>query len=178
MKNLILNCIILKLCYKIILSKLEVQILLEERLWLKDFLNLLVVMFKSLFSISISMNFFFEISKIFLEKHKNKISNFKKRNPLIVSSKPGYGKSSLLGRFASSYATSPLSQSHNILSHFVGVTKNSTDLRSLFWRFCHELYRKFPIAQDYTVPEDFESLINLFPELLRKGIFFFLKKQY
>jgi len=85
-------------------------------------------------------------------------------------SKPGMGKSALLGKFVTSYGNSPLHQSNNLLAHFVGLSKDSSDLRSILFRLCHELTRRFPIASPkFVVPQEMDLLIPLLPELLEKG---------
>jgi len=47
------------------------------------------------------------------------------RNPLVVTSKPGFGKSSLLAKFSKAFANSPRHLSVNLLTHFVGISKAS-----------------------------------------------------
>lgn len=91
------------------------------------------------------------------------------RNPLVVCGKPGFGKTAALAKFVKLYANSPKHLANNLLTHFVGISKESMDLRLILWRLCHEIIARFPIPKDTNVPEDFDALAKVFPELIRKA---------
>jgi WD40 repeat protein len=81
---------------------------------------------------------------------------------LVVTGEPGCGKSALMARFAEEVI-------HHrpdwlILSHFVGASPSSANLRMTLRRFCTHLNRALGSTEE--VPEDFRDLVLLFPQLL------------
>jgi WD40 repeat protein len=73
----------------------------------------------------------------------------------VVTAPPGSGKSSLLARLSDSLS-GPI-----VITHFVGVTERSADVRGLLARFVHELDRAGVIgAPDEDARQDVESLKN------------------
>jgi len=81
--------------------------------------------------------------------------------PLVITGAPGSGKSTLMARFAQTYA-----QSHAqdlVLSHFIGAGPGSSDLRRTLVRLCRELARGL---RSEPVPEDLDELRRAFPKLL------------
>ncbi len=83
---------------------------------------------------------------------------------MVITGEPGYGKSALMARF-----TEQSGYRHPdwlILSHFVGASPSSTNLRRTLRRFCAQLNRALGVAED--VPEDYRELAQLFPRLLQK----------
>ena len=85
------------------------------------------------------------------------------QNILIIEGEPGSGKSALLGKFCQLLASRP----HDVLiSHFVGASVGSTDLRRTLRRLCHELAATVnnidPLPKDASTSE----LIDRFRTLL------------
>jgi WD40 repeat protein len=73
----------------------------------------------------------------------------------VVRAVPGAGKSALMARLAEQLATT----SHLVISHFVGATEHSADLRDLLERLVQELDRsRVPHASELAAKNDVESL--------------------
>jgi nephrocystin-3 len=84
-------------------------------------------------------------------------------NILVVEGEPGSGKSSLLGKLCQLLAPQP----HALLiSHFVGASVGSTDLRRTLRRLCHELASAEESSDP--LPEDIRELTDLLAKLLVK----------
>jgi hypothetical protein len=84
---------------------------------------------------------------------------------LLVTGEPGCGKSALLARFAEE-----LTQRHSdwlIVSHFVGATATSTDLRRTLRRFCEHLKQSLDGTQE--IPEGLQQLMETFAQLLSQA---------
>lgn len=84
---------------------------------------------------------------------------------LLISGEPGSGKSALTSRFAEEVA-----RRHPdclTLSHFVGASPSSTNLRRTLRYFCAHLNRTLGSAEE--VPEDVKELQKFFPEVLAKA---------
>jgi telomerase protein component 1 len=84
--------------------------------------------------------------------------------PLLVTGKPGSGKSGLLAKFAADYATAH--PEVFILTHFVGASPGSTDVRETLLRFCREIVQRFNINED--IPQQYEDLRMFFRQLLER----------
>jgi telomerase protein component 1 len=85
--------------------------------------------------------------------------------PLVVVGAPGCGKSAVLANFARSYA-----EAHEdvfVLSHFIGVSPGSADIRRTLLRLCRELARRFVITDE--IPEEYEELREAFPQFLEQA---------
>lgn len=75
--------------------------------------------------------------------------------PLIVYGLPGSGKSALVGTFANRLQASLGPDADAIvMTHFVGVSPSSTDLRLLLRRICHTLQEKLPPLPDAPAKDD------------------------
>jgi hypothetical protein len=83
------------------------------------------------------------------------------QNILVIEGEPGSGKSSLLGKFCQLLAAQRPSL---LISHFVGASVGSTDLRRTLRRLCHELAAA--VGNSDPLPEDIRELIDLFGKLL------------
>ena len=84
---------------------------------------------------------------------------------MVITGDPGSGKSALMARFAEEAL-------HNhpdwlIITHFVGASPISTNLRQVLKRFCTQL--NLLVGAPEEVPEDTKELIQIFPELLTKA---------
>jgi telomerase protein component 1 len=75
---------------------------------------------------------------------------------------PGSGKSAFLAKLTQE---ARLSNQYFVISHFVGVSADSTDLRKTLRRFCHELKLEFQI--DMNIPEDIDRLRTAFTDFLK-----------
>ena len=83
-------------------------------------------------------------------------------NIFVLSGEPGSGKSSLLAKLTRDLFS--LYPSCFILSHFVGASSGSTDLRRTLRRLCHELARAAGSTE--SLPLDIKDLIIHFQKLL------------
>lgn len=96
---------------------------------------------------------------------------------VLVSGVAGCGKSALLAQFSRHYAAlsskkkagSPAPASLFMITHHVGASPGSTDVRKMLHRICSELARRFKL--DTEVPEDYKELKKVFPEILRQAAF-------
>jgi WD40 repeat protein len=83
------------------------------------------------------------------------------QNILVIEGEPGSGKSALLGKFCQLLASRP----HDVLiSHFVGASVGSTNLRRTLRRLCHELAAA--VNNSDPLPEDARELTDRFRKLL------------
>lgn len=84
---------------------------------------------------------------------------------MVITGEPGSGKSALMGRF-----TEEALHKHPdrlIISHFVGASPTSTNLRQTLKRFCSQLNQLTDATEG--VPEDIKELIQVFPSLIAKA---------
>lgn len=80
----------------------------------------------------------------------------------VVSGTPGEGKSSLMAAFANQLAAN--NSTVFVLSHFIGASPGSSDVRHTLRRMCNELKLAFGLADE--VPEDFNELVAAFSSFL------------
>ncbi len=84
---------------------------------------------------------------------------------LLITGEPGCGKSALMAQFAEEAA-----HAHPewlIISHFVGASSYSSDLRLMLRRFCLQLVRA--VDPNERIPEELGDLLHLFSVLLNKA---------
>jgi len=86
---------------------------------------------------------------------------------MVISGKPGDGKSSLMANFASYYSSQ--NPRTFVLSHFIGASPSSPDIQGTLQRLCLELKTVFNL--DDEIPTEFKELVNLFPNLLEQASF-------
>lgn len=82
--------------------------------------------------------------------------------PLVITGAPGCGKTALLANFARAY-----SKTHNdvtVLSHFIGASPGSNDIRKILLRLSRELVQRLGISN--AIPEDYDKLKDMFLKLL------------
>ena len=82
--------------------------------------------------------------------------------PLLVTGKSGSGKSGLLSKFARDYA-----REHPdcvVLTHFIGASPSSINLRETLLRLCREVSQRFRIGEE--IPQKYDDLRIAFPQLL------------
>jgi hypothetical protein len=82
---------------------------------------------------------------------------------LLVVGEPGSGKSALLGRFCREHAERAAG-SGLLVSHFVGATATSTNIRQMLRRLCRELHAG--AGSTAGVPEDWDELQKAFAAAL------------
>jgi hypothetical protein len=87
------------------------------------------------------------------------------RIPLTVTGVSGCGKSALLAAFAREYTANH--PSTFVLSHFIGVSPGSTDIRRTLLRMCREMARHFNITDE--IPQDYYELRQAFAKFLDKA---------
>lgn len=75
---------------------------------------------------------------------------------LVLTGEPGSGKSALLGRFCRDYAASH--RADIMVTHFIGASRGSTDLRSMLRRLCHEVMRPVRTRLDSELHERLQAL--------------------
>lgn len=92
-------------------------------------------------------------------------------NICVVTGTPGCGKSALFAKFYSDYTSNLMAadrgQSAVVISHFIGVSAGSTNLRRSLRRLCHEL--NTATGANTPVPEDIKELIQKFPDFLNQA---------
>ena len=85
---------------------------------------------------------------------------------------PGSGKSALLaflyGRLLSENLEQRTENQPLVITHFVGASPGSTDMRRTLRRLCHELKKGCPEITT-EIPDDFEKLRAAFPALLQQA---------
>jgi hypothetical protein len=90
---------------------------------------------------------------------------------LCVVGEPGSGKSALLGKFCqdcvAGSAGKALPQDRIVVSHFVGASAASTNVRQLLRRLCHELAAAAGVTDE--IPDDYDKLREAFAALLEKA---------
>lgn len=84
---------------------------------------------------------------------------------LCLTGQAGSGKSALLGKFSRDHTNSH--PQDLVISHFVGASPGSTDIRLTLRRLCHELIGGTGIVAD--IPEDPEKLRTVFNDILRQA---------
>lgn len=96
---------------------------------------------------------------------------------VVLSGPAGCGKSALLAQFARQYAVlsskkkagTAAPPSLCLISHHVGSSPDSSDVRKMVYRICSELARRFRL--ETAVPEDYKDLRKAFPQILREAAF-------
>ena len=85
--------------------------------------------------------------------------------PLVITGAPGCGKSALLANFTIEYSANH--PEAFLLSHFIGASPGSTDIRRMLLRLCRELARHFTIAGEIT--RDIHELRQTFAKFLKQA---------
>jgi hypothetical protein len=90
---------------------------------------------------------------------------------LVLVGEPGSGKSALLARLWRELERGtpdhPARTDALVITHFVGASAASTNLRQLLRRLCHELQAGTGIEGE--IPDDFEKLRAAFPDFLERA---------
>eukprot|EP01129_Flabellula_baltica_P005804 TRINITY_DN2127_c0_g1_i1.p1 TRINITY_DN2127_c0_g1~~TRINITY_DN2127_c0_g1_i1.p1 ORF type:complete len:2266 (+),score=515.97 TRINITY_DN2127_c0_g1_i1:47-6844(+) len=88
-------------------------------------------------------------------------------NLMILVGEGGEGKSSLLSKFACDAADK---DPHTFyLSHFIGASPVSTNIRDTLYRLCEELANAFGI--DDKIPDDYKELCTALPDFIEQASF-------
>ncbi|XP_013407026.1 telomerase protein component 1 isoform X1 [Lingula anatina] len=88
-----------------------------------------------------------------------------KEGILMLSGKPGCGKTSLVANLISQYDADIGAKTHFI--HFVGATPESTNITFALKRLCTELIRRFGLEMD--VPQDYKNLCGELKTILTEA---------
>lgn len=86
---------------------------------------------------------------------------------MVLVGEPGSGKSAMLGHFIGHYQRA--NPEHLLVSHFVGASAASTNVRQVLRRLWHELVRGAALPGDETIPDEWEKLGEGFPSVLEKA---------
>jgi len=86
---------------------------------------------------------------------------------LVITGKVGEGKSALLANFARELALKD--DKTFVLSHFIGTSPGSTDIRKTLGRLCAELKHVFELEDE--IPSEYKELCNIFPKFLEEATF-------
>lgn len=88
---------------------------------------------------------------------------------MVVAGEPGGGKSAMLARFIREYESR--FPEHLVISHFVGASAASTNMRQLLQRLWHELVGGAGLSGEAIarIPDDWDKLREEFPEVLRQA---------
>jgi GTPase SAR1 family protein len=84
-------------------------------------------------------------------------------NIFVITGEPGSGKSTLMARFVEKFSEQP---SQLIISHFIGASPTSTNLRLSLRRICALLDKT--IGGEENLPDDINELIQGFSDRLEK----------
>eukprot|EP00005_Dracoamoeba_jomungandri_P014410 CAMPEP_0174272484 /NCGR_PEP_ID=MMETSP0439-20130205/51414_1 /TAXON_ID=0 /ORGANISM="Stereomyxa ramosa, Strain Chinc5" /LENGTH=2345 /DNA_ID=CAMNT_0015363075 /DNA_START=11 /DNA_END=7048 /DNA_ORIENTATION=+ len=99
-------------------------------------------------------------------KELTKFVNGEEAGPLVVVGDAGTGKSALLAQFAKQY--SEKNDNCFVVSHFIGASPDSTDIRHTLFRICKELSTHFSLGD---VPEEYKELKIAFVQVLEQLAF-------
>ena len=95
-----------------------------------------------------------------LDSHVNQLGP-----PLVITGESGFGKSALLANWAQDYLK--IHSDAFIMTHFIGVSKESARPEAILRRIMGELKRTFPKIT--SIPEKDEDLIAAFPLILAEA---------
>lgn len=87
---------------------------------------------------------------------------------IMITGKPGFGKSALMAKLIHECVNSKITNSSNILVNLVGVAPDSTNIMSILTRFCWQMQASCNLHKPIT--KDYILLIKWFQELLCKCV--------
>lgn len=88
---------------------------------------------------------------------------------VLVTGKPGCGKSAFMAALAQQHTASTAGLSINVvLSHFVGAAPGSSNIALLLTRLCHEMKRRFGVTK--SIPEDYTNLARDWPSFIEDSV--------
>ena len=88
---------------------------------------------------------------------------------VVLTGKPGSGKSAFMAALAQHFVQSDACKSHDlVITHFIGAAPDSTNVASLLNRLCHEMKRRFNLSME--VPEDYPELVKDWPDFLEESV--------
>ncbi len=104
-----------------------------------------------------------------LEKAKESLEE-SDNNLVLLTGKPGSGKSAFMAALAQEYTASHsnISNIKLVLSHFIGAAPGSSNISFLLNRLCHEMKRRFSVNRD--IPEDYTDLVKEWPVFMEESV--------
>lgn len=88
---------------------------------------------------------------------------------VLVTGKPGCGKTAFMAALAQQHTASAKGLSVNlVLSHFIGAAPGSSNIALLLTRLCHEMKRRFRVTK--SVPEDYTDLARDWPSFIEDSV--------
>ena len=100
-------------------------------------------------------------AKVAVEETDNKL--------VLLTGKPGCGKSALMAAVAQQHTASTVGLAVNlVVSHFVGAAPGSSNICLLLTRLCHEMKRRFGVTK--SVPEDYTDLARDWPSFIEDSV--------
>ncbi|KYQ91006.1 WD40 repeat-containing protein [Tieghemostelium lacteum] len=116
---------------------------------------------------------FLEIPRSFSSSKASKMI-FNKTNTLVLSGKPGSGKTSLISYFLNQSIHEPVKglqkqQVPIVIQHFIGSIPSSNDIRKMLLSLCLQLNQKVKLNETIDVDSDYSQLKIMFPQILKKA---------
>ncbi|KAK5582092.1 hypothetical protein RB653_003675 [Dictyostelium firmibasis] len=119
---------------------------------------------------------FCEITRPFSSSSRVSKFQFNRSNTVVVTGKPGCGKSSLISYFINKSIPELYQKNKNsigqyvIISHFIGSTSDSIDIRKSLLHICNQLNYKLGLGEESVSPTtEYSELKVLFSSFLKKS---------
>ncbi len=106
--------------------------------------------------------------RVLLKQAQDFMDGAEKGGVLLVTGKPGSGKSAFMAAFAQHYMESDVCHTASlVLTHFIGAAPDSSNIASILTRLCYEMKRRFALGLE--VPTDYADLVKEWPEFLEES---------
>ncbi|KAN0022174.1 hypothetical protein ACTFIU_004345 [Dictyostelium citrinum] len=119
---------------------------------------------------------FCEITRPFSSSSRVSKFQFNRSNTVVVTGKPGCGKSSLISYFINKAIPELYQKNKNatgkyvVISHFIGSTTDSIDIRKSLLHICNQLNYKLGLGEESVSPTtEYSELKVLFASFLKKS---------